>query len=186
MESGKTPNISTPFKNIVVSGDVGTGTTTLAKNLATKLGWQYISAGDFFRDWHKKHNIPLWNKEAIPDELDRKIDYEFFEKTKKDSHIVFDSHYGGWFARNLKGIFRILLTCDKSAATQRIIDRQHTHKETPQEIEKRRKQLRRKFKKLYSSDDYEDPKYFNLIIDTTTTDIEETISTAINKLSQDT
>ena len=68
------------YKNIVICGDVGTGTTTLAKGLAEKLGWKYLSAGDFFRDYHKKHNIPLWNKAAIPDEIEKKIDYEFLKK----------------------------------------------------------------------------------------------------------
>ena len=31
------------YRNIVVAGDVGTGTTTLAKSLADKLNFKYIS-----------------------------------------------------------------------------------------------------------------------------------------------
>ncbi|OGY27173.1 MAG: hypothetical protein A2Z42_01995 [Candidatus Woykebacteria bacterium RBG_19FT_COMBO_43_10] len=167
------------FRNIVICGDVGTGTTTLAKGLAEKLGWKYLSAGDFFRAYHKKHNIPLWNKAAIPDEVEKKIDYEFLEKMKKEDHVVFDTHYGGWFGKDIADLFRILLTCDKDAATKRILERDHTHKETPQEIDERRTQIRAKFKKLYSSDNYEVPKYFNLIVDTTTTDANETLTTAL-------
>src|SRR4030042_4552350 len=166
------------FRNIVVCGGVGTGTTTLAKSLAKKLGWQYLSAGDFFRAYHKKHNLPLWNKAAIPDELDKKIDYEFLDKMKKETGIVFDSHYGGWFARELPDVFRILLVCDKDTATKRILEREHTYKETPKEIEERRRQIRAKFKKLYSSDNYEDPKLFHLVVDTTETMVEETIQKA--------
>lgn len=169
------------FRNIVVCGDVGTGTTTLAKNLAKKLGWQYLSAGDFFRAYHKGHNLPLWNKAAIPDELDRKIDYEFLDKMKKETGVVFDSHYGGWFSKDLPDVFRILLVCDKEKATKRILNRQHTHKETPEEIEERRRQIQAKFKKLYSSDNYEDPKLFHLVIDTTKTMVEETIQKAYGK-----
>lgn len=176
--------LQTIFKNVVVSGDVGTGTTTLAKDLAGKLGWKYLSTGDFFRAYQKRHNIPLWNKAAIPDEVEKKIDYEFLEKIKTDKHIVFDSHYGSWFARDLKDIFRVLLVCDKRTAMQRILAREHTHKETPQEIEERRRQLRAKFKKLYSNDNYEDPKYFHLVIDTTTTKAKEAISTALAKFSK--
>lgn len=164
------------YKNIVISGDVGTGTTTLARNLAKKFGWGYLSAGDFFRKWFEKNNVPLWNKLAVPDEVDKKIDYEFLRKMKNDKHIVSESHYGGWFARNLDDVFRILLICDKNVATHRILDRDHTHKETPEEIEKRRVQLREKFNKLYSSDDYEDRKYFHLIIDTTVTGEEDSLS----------
>jgi len=172
------------FKNIVVSGDIGTGTTTLAKRLASKLNWQYLSAGDFFRAYHKEHNLPLWNKAAIPDKIERKIDYEFLNKMRKESEIVFDAHYAGWFARNLKNVFRILLLTDKKVAAERILSRKHTHKETVEEIEERRSQLRSKFKKLYSSDNYEDPKYFHLIIDTTNTSISDSISTAFKEFSR--
>ncbi len=166
------------FKNIVVSGDVGTGTSTLAIGLAKKLYWKHKSAGDIFRVYFRKNNIPLWNKSKIPDEFDEKIDNNFLDKMKNEEHIVFDSHYGGWFARNLSDIYRVLLTCDKDLAVKRIIDREHTHKEASGEIEERRKQLRAKFKKLYSDDNYENPKLFNLVIDTTKISIDETIKKA--------
>ena len=97
---------------------------------------------------------------------------------KNEEHTVFDSHYGGLFARNLSGVYRVLLTCDKYLAAKRIIDREHTHKETFEEIEERRKQLRAKFKKLYSDDNYENPKLFHLVIDTTKVGIDETIEKA--------
>src|SRR4030042_5958305 len=168
------------YRNIVVCGNVGSGTTTLAQGLADKLGWKYLSAGDFFRAHQKEHGIPLWNKAEIPDSIERKIDYEFLEKMKRDKHIVFDSHYGGWFARDLPDTLRILLVCDKNVATQRITTRAQFEKETSQQIEERRRQLRAKFKKLYSSDNYEDPKYFHLVIDTTTAAIEEQIKRAYN------
>lgn len=170
------------YKNISISGDVGTGTSTLASGLAKKLGWKVISAGDIFRDYHKKHNIPLWNKMALPDELDKGVDYDFIERMKAEKQTIFESHYSGWFARNLRYVFRILLVCDKKVANERIINRQHTHKETPKEIEERRKQLRAKFKKLYSEDDYENPKFFHLVIDTTKTGVEETIEKAYGEI----
>lgn len=167
------------YKNIVISGDVGTGTSTLAKGLAMKLSWEYLSAGDIFRHYFKKQKIPLWNKSEIPDSFDKEIDTKFLEKLKNDEHIVFDSHYGGWFARDLDSVFRILLTADKEVSAKRIIERQHTHQETSKEIVKRRNELQVKFKKLYSDDNYEDPKYFNLVIDTTHTGVEETINKSI-------
>lgn len=167
------------YKNIVISGNVGTGTSTLAKRLSKELGWKHLSAGVFFRSWFKENNTPLWNKRSIPDEIDKKIDYELLEKIRDEENIVLDSHYGGWFAKDLNNVLRILLICDKDVAAQRILDRGHTHKETPKEIEKRRTQLKEKFHKLYGNDNYEDPKYFHLIIDTTNTDIPTSLSQAL-------
>lgn len=172
-------NKSKHFNNIIVCGDVGTGTTTLSKELAKKLGWRHISAGNFFRKYFKKHNIPLWDKLSVPDKIDKKIDYELLERMRNEKGIVLDAHYGGWFARDLSDVLRILLICDKSIATQRVLDREHMHKETPEEIEKRRVQLREKFHQLYSPDDYENPKYFHLIIDTTVTGKEDSLSRAL-------
>lgn len=174
-------NKSNHFRNILVCGDIGTGTTTLSKGLAKKLDWQHISAGDFFRAYAKKHNIPLWDKRSIPDEVDKKIDHELSEKIRTEEGIVLDSHYGGWFVRDLNDVLRILLICDKGVATQRILDRHHSHKETPEEIEKRRIQLKEKFHKLYSSDDYENPKYFHLVIDTTATGIPTALEISLKK-----
>ncbi len=173
--------LKTPFRNIVICGDVGTGTSTLAKGLADKLGWEYVSVGDFFRDYQKRNNIPLWNKAAIPDDIEKKVDSDLLEKMKKEKSRVIDSHYAGWFSRNLDDIFRILLICNKEIATQRIIDRGQSEKETADQIEERREQLKEKFKKLYSSNDYEDQKYFNLVIDTGVNGAEETIETAYKK-----
>ena len=175
-------NKSKHFNSIIVCGDVGTGTTTLSEGLAKRLGWRHISAGNFFREYTKKHNIPLWDKLSVPDEVDKKIDYEILEKMEGEKDIVLDSHYGGWFAKDLNDVLRILLVCDKDVAAQRILDRDHTHKETPEDIEKRRQGLRAKFKKLYSPNDYEDPKYFHLVIDTTNIGIDQTLSTTYNRL----
>ena len=171
--------MSNKYKNIIVCGDMGTGTSTLANGLAKRLGWEHIAAGDIFREYQKNNRIPLWNTAAIPKELDNRVDEEFFRRMKNSKHIVFDSHYGGWFARDLDSVFRILLTADKEVSAKRIIERQHTHQETSKEIVKRRNELRAKFKKLYSDDNYEDTKYFNLVIDTTHTGVEETINKSI-------
>lgn len=160
------------YRNIVIAGDVGTGTTTLAKSLASNLGWKYLSSGDVYRSYVLEHNIPLWDHEAFPDSVDKEIDNTFSQKIRNESNIVFDTHYGGWFARDLADVLRILLTCDPVVAAQRVISRDHTHKETVAEIEKRRQGNIDKFKKLYSSDNFEDPKFYQLVIDTTKTNAE--------------
>jgi len=170
------------YRNIVISGDVGTGTTTLGKNLAEKLGWQFLSAGEFFRNYAKEHNIPLWNKAAIPDDFEREVDTNLTQKLKNDKNFVVEGHYAAWFARDLPDVLRILLTCDREVANLRMLKREHTHVESVEEIEKRREGLFAKFKKLYSQENYEDPKLYNLVLDTTNSTIEETLQEALKHL----
>lgn len=170
------------YRNIVVSGDIGTGTTTLAKSLAEKLNFKYTSTGDFFRSYAKEHDIPLWDKAAVPDDIDRKIDTQFTKSLENDAGIVVDSHYAGWFTRNMRDVFKILLVCDKKTAEERIINRDHTHKENSHEVHKRREGIVAKFKKLYSNENHEDPKYFNLVLETTTSTPEETLNQVLKEL----
>ena len=172
------------YRNIIISGDVGTGTSTLAKGLATELRWKLVSVGDFFRKWHKKNNIPLWNKLSIPVKIELEADKKYRGIIEREKNVVLDGHYLGWFAKDLDDIFRILLTADKKVTTKRVLDREHTHKEKPEEITERRRQLREKFKKLYTNDDYEDPKIYDLVIDTTETGEKETLQRALNGLKE--
>jgi len=172
------------YKNIIISGDVGTGTSTLGKALAENLGWQFISTGDFFRQYFIDHNIPLWDKFSIPDEVEKKVDYELLDKIKNEQGLVVDSHYAAWFAKGLTDVLRILLVCDEKTVTERILKRVHTHKETVAEIEERRKQLHEKFENLYSDENYLNPNFFNLVIDTGKNNIPQTIELALKGLNK--
>lgn len=166
------------FKNIVISGEIGTGTSTLAKSLAEKLGWKMISFGDFFRQYVKEQNIPLWDKLKVPQEWEYKTDTEFHKKLETEENLVVDGHYQGFLSKDLDYVYRILLFCDPQIAQERILKRSHTHAETPETILKRRQGLRDSFKKLYGDADYFDPKLFHLVIDTGINDTEETLAKA--------
>lgn len=171
------------YTNIVVAGDVGTGTTTLAKSLAQRLNFTYISTGDYFRQYAKEHNIPLWDKSSVPDSVDQEIDKKFTEKMKNEAGFVFDTHYGGYFTRDMDHVFKILLTCDPKTSEDRILNRDHTHKETVEDIKKRRAENLAKFHKLYSKESPENPEYFNLIIDTTQTSAEDTLNQSLQAIN---
>ncbi len=170
------------YRNIVVAGNVGTGTTTLAKSLCEKFNLKYIAAGDFFRQYAIENNLELWDKESVPDEIDRQIDGKFLNLMEHDKGYVFDTHYGGYFARDLKDVFKILLKCNDQVSEERVINRQHTHLETIDSVRKRRAENQEKFNKLYSSKSPEEPEYFDLILDTTNSTPEETLKEALEKL----
>lgn len=166
------------MRNIVISGEIGTGTSTLAKNLAEKLGWQMRSFGDYFRAYVKENNIELWNKLDVPTEWEYKMDGEFRRKLETEEHLVIDGHYQGYLAKDLAAVYRILLVCDNKISEARILHRQHTHVETVETIKKRRQGLRDSFKKLYGDADYFNPKLFHLVIDTGVTNRQDTLEKA--------
>lgn len=162
------------YKSIVISGLPAVGTTTTAKVLAEKLNLKYHSAGDFFRKYALEHNIPLYAKAQIPDELDRQKDQELANLADKGG-VVIEADYIGYFTRNMPHVLRVLLTCDEDERTRRAVSRVHTHTETAAEVKKRQEELYKKFHKIYSSEDYLNPKFFDLVIDTTSTPVEAVV-----------
>ena len=169
------------YRSIVISGLVATGTSTAAKNLSKKLKIPYKSAGDFYRSYVLKHNIPIYAHDKFPDELDIKIDTEFSALTDKNEGIILDSHFAGYMNRNKPHVLKVLLVCEEAQRTNRALARTHTHTETAEGIKEREKQIDAKFRKLYSNEDHLNPKFFDLVIDTTKTSPEEVTGKIIIK-----
>src|SRR3989338_3748049 len=124
------------YTSIAVSGLVASGTSTAAKNVAQKLKLKHHSAGDFFRKYALKNNIPLHDKEQIPDELDKKVDSDLTNLAKIGG-VVIDGDYIGYFTRDLPNVLKVLITCEYGQRIKRALTRKSTHHETEAEIQLR-------------------------------------------------
>ncbi len=156
------------IRNIIVVGDIGTGSTTLAKSISQKIGWKYLSSGDFFRKWHQDHGVPLIDTLKIPPELDRQVDFGLQKKLQTESFLVVDSRLGGWLARDIKDSFKILCIADESERASRVARRESiSEKDAYLSMKTRAENLALKFLNLYNVVDALDPKFFDLVVDTT-------------------
>src|SRR3989338_4940166 len=169
------------YRSIVISGPIASGSTTAAKLLSQKLKIPYKSAGDFFREYMLSHNIPLPQKEKIPDEVERKADEELTQLAENSS-IIIDGLYTGYFARENPQVLKVLLTCDEDERIRRALERTHTHKETAEDVKRRDAAHDAKFRKLYADENFLDPKFFDLVIDTTNTSKEQVVGKVLHKL----
>ena len=169
------------YRSITISGPIASGTTTAAKGVAEKLGLEYHSAGDFFRQYALEHNIPLWAKEEIPDDVDRAIDKEMTDLAASDKQVMIDSLYAGYFTRKISHVLKVLLTCDENVRIKRALERVSTHQETAADVRKRDAAHDIKFRKLYANENFLDPKFFDMVIDTTDTTVEETADKIVQK-----
>lgn len=173
------------YRSIAICGPVAAGSTTTAELLSEKLKIPYKSAGNFFRQYMLKHNIPLPQKEKVPDDIERKIDKELTDLITSEKPIIIEGLYIGYFSRNIRHILKVLLTCDQEIRIQRALSRNHTHKETAQDVIERDLAHDLKFRKLYADENFLDPKFFNLVIDTTNTSVEEVVIRIIQKFKED-
>ena len=113
------------YKNIAVSGKIiASGSSTLAKLLAEKLGWRFSSAGDLMRQHCQKIGWPIERYHEIPDEMDREIDKEAREKLEKEKGIVHEGWLAGWLARDLSHVFRILCVAPLAVRIKRFARRE--------------------------------------------------------------
>ncbi len=175
------------FKNIVVSGDISTGKSTLAHNLARELNWEYLSTGEYFRKWHKEHNIPLEKTNQVPESVDKEIDYCYQQKMKNEERIVFESHLGGYLAKDLLETFKVLCVTDWDKRIERAAKRDGINlEEAYKNVFERSKMLADKFKKLYGVENTFDPKYFNLIVDTSEKSPQDVLDVVLKSLKYDT
>ena len=172
------------YLSIALSGPVAAGTTTAAKTLSQKLNLEYHSAGEFFRKYMKDHNIPLPNKEEIPNDVERELDDKLTNLLKSKKPVVIDGLYQAYFARNMPHVLKVLLTADEDVRIQRAIERTHTHKETAADVKRRDRAHDVKFRKLYADENFLDPKFFDLIIETGNIRQEETVAQILKKFKE--
>src|SRR3989344_7109912 len=168
------------YRSIIISGPVASGSTTAAKLLNQKLKIPYKSAGDFFREYMIKNNIPLPQKEKIPDDVEKKIDEELTQLANNKS-IIIDGLYTGYFARKNPQVLKVLVTCNEEERIKRALSRTHTHKETAEDVKKRDRAHDVKFRKLYASENFLDPTFFDLVIDTSNNTQEQSAQKIIDK-----
>jgi predicted cytidylate kinase len=180
-KSADTSNESA-YVNIALSGDVGTGTTTLGRNLASSLGWNHVNAGDYFRSWHRERGIPLEDVQDIPEEVDREIDDKFRTDMAVLAQTVFESHLAGWLARDSPQTFKILCVADPSVTMPRIASREGWSVEEAAHFSQLRSQrLNEKFAKLYDVSDPYDPSFFDVVIDTTNLSVGEVLDRTLRQ-----
>ena len=159
---------------ITISGELGSGKSTVAHMLADKLGWSYYSTGMAQRKIAAEMNITTseLNRLAITDKtIDDKIDAVFKNPPWGNEPCVVDSRLAFYF---LPKSFKVCLTVDPMVAAKRIFNdrtrtgerRYKTIKESAEAREKRRELELKHFIKNYNLD-IENKEHFDLVVDTT-------------------
>jgi radical S-adenosyl methionine domain-containing protein 2 len=154
------------WSKITLSGFAGTGKSTVGKILQEKLGYEFISVGNFTRDLAKKEfglSINQFQEKCKNEpELDKKIDEKFMKYCNNRTEIVIDYRLGFKFVFNA---FNVLLKVSDEVAAYRIDQANRKNESTDIfSINKRNAEMKQRFINLYSIDFTEESNYHMVIM----------------------
>jgi predicted cytidylate kinase len=152
---------------ITLSGFAGTGKSTIGKILQEKLDYEFISIGNFSRNFAEKEyglTINQFQEKCKNEpELDKKIDEHFMKYCDSKTKIVVDYRLGFKFVNNA---FNVLLKVSDEVAASRIQLANRKNEDTDiNSIKERNNQMKQRFLYIYNVD-FTEEKNYHLVIDT--------------------
>lgn len=177
------------FRNIAISGRIGSGTSTLAKTLVQKLGWPLRDASQIFRDVtaHMGLNLEVDINQAIGnrnDQIDREVDQKTLEVLNTNNNTVITSKLSGFLSRDIKHALRVLITCPEEERVRRYAaSRGYSADKAKQLLILREKMDQEKWERLYGRQDFFDPANFHLMIDSGRLRVKEEVELVLRHLN---
>ena len=190
------------YRNVTISGLPGSGSSTLGRGLAQKLGWEYFSGGDFMRSYaiakglFDKNNKMHHPATVYSSNFDRQVDYSIRKRLTGDSGLIVDSWLSGFLAQKVEGALKVLMICSAAAVrVDRIVNRDNVSVEAAKNhiFEREEKNLgkwtrmyRKEWQEWVGKDkiDFYSPKLYDLVIDTYSHDRETTLNLVLKKLGR--
>ena len=181
-------NNTQKHRKITVSGDLGSGKSTICYLLNEALGYKIYSTGQLLRELAQKYNMSIYelNKYAeTHPEIDREIDDTVKKFSFVDENFVFDSRMAWNFIENS---FKIHFITNLDVAAARIYNaNRDTEKygdinETKEMLIKRKLSENKRYKEIYAVDT-SDLNNYDLVIDTSNSTPEEIKELILDKLA---
>jgi len=176
---------------ITLTGDPGSGKTTIGKIIAEKLGYKHKSMGDMRGEIAEKLGITIdeLNAKGLAgeDDSDRKVDnYQQTYGQANDNFII-----DGWTSFHfIPDALKIYLKCDSKVAAERVYKDQRPDEEHHDDVKGVEKMLQdrvdntnKRYMKLYGFR-FNDPEHFDIVVDTTKLTVDEVVDTVIKKIKQ--
>lgn len=161
---------------VAIAGPIGVGKSTVARGLAARLNYRYISGGEVFREIARARGISLTevNKLAEKDpSLDRELDRRQQELARAGNCVV-ESRLAGWM---VEADLKIWLRASLDTRASRVARREGQPLEAARaELEERERSEWARYKRAYDIDITMLSPY-HVIIDTSYWEAEEIAAT---------
>lgn len=154
---------------ITISGQAGSGTSTLVEGLCKTLGWNYLNGGMIFRSEAKRRGMELGEfAELCRDDLE--VDRNLDEELKKhmlqdDGPEIVESRLAGWWAYQLNiPAKRVWLEVSLEERSRRVVKREGGSLDLrKQEILEREERDLHRFQELYQLNPSDQAPYTDIV-----------------------
>jgi len=171
---------------ILISGPHGSGKSTVAKEVARRLGLKYVSAGEIFRLMALEKGMSIVEFTKYVEE-NPEIDYEIDKRMMKEmetGNAVVDSLLAYYFSSKIRLgdiiVIRMMIYADKEVRIRRLMAREGIPRdEAEREIQAREESEKHRFKKLYGIDLWKE-KDFDVIVNTSRLTIDQMIDLCLS------
>jgi CMP/dCMP kinase len=169
-------------RSIVVSGDLGSGKSTVSAELAKRLGVRRISVGGLYREMAQSRGmsaLQLNLHAELDDAVDGYVDQLQSQIAKTDEQLVMDGRLAWFFFTDA---FKVHLITEPTVAAQRILSRPSNEVEAYSSLDEAKERIkirsdseRARFLTRYNVDKNRLRNY-DLVCDTTRMSADETVS----------
>ena len=172
---------------ITITGDLGSGKSTVARTLAERLGYGFFSTGDAFRQLGAQRGLSVMELSELA-KTDRSID-DYLDGILRNfdgGNYVIDARMAWHF---IEGSFKIYLQTDVATAAGRIMragrksEQYASQEEAAASISLRKAMEEERYRRLYGVA-LNDPHNFDLVLDTADLSPEDTVERILRAVSQ--
>lgn len=171
------------MRKITLFGLAGTGTSTVGRALAKKLGMQFVSSGDFSRSIAKELGLSINQFDEICRQdptYDKKIDQRMIEFGQHQDNFLAEGRMTWYF---IPDAFKIKLECNFDERIRRIATREQVAIEKAKDETMVREQVvADRFKKAYGQASISENSNFDLIIASGAISAEAVVDKIISRL----
>jgi cytidylate kinase len=162
---------------ITISGDPGSGKTTVAKLLAAKLGLPHVYAGDLYRREAERRALTLeeFNRLCERDHsIDRNLDAQMAERARHGT-VVLEGRLAGFIAKQESlDALKVWLTASESVRAARVAKREGGDSEQLREANRvRQRSDAARYREIYGFD-LSDTSIYDVVLNTDERTPEET------------